>query len=156
MRSRSLVAALGLTAVLALPALADIHVTTTAPAPPTITFTTEPPVVAVPNSRVYVVRQDVRPDYDMFRYGNNWYVYDNGYWYRATDWNGTYTVVNQRSVPMAFRTVPRTEWRSYPTTWTTVTTRRHVVTHRTSARAYAPGQVKKHRVKVHTHTHTEY
>lgn len=163
MRIRSLTLALGFCAVLALPALADTHVVVNAPPPPTVTFSTTPEWEMVPGTRVYVVNDQMRPDYDMFRVGSTYWIYDNGYWYRATSWNGDYVAVNSTAVPATISTVPQTYWRSYPTTWVSTHHSSRVITTRTSHhtnRSYrstsAPGQVKHrhHRATGHAYGHS--
>ena len=61
----------------------------------------------------------------MFRYGSNYYVYDNGYWYRANRWNGPFVAITFNAVPGDFRTVPRREWRTYPSEWMAMNMSRH-------------------------------
>ena len=82
-----------------------------------ITFRTTPRWVAVPGSDVYVVRHEMRPAQDFFRYKKWYYVYDHGTWYRAKKWNGRYVVVRERDLPRAFWGVRRSYWRSYPRHW---------------------------------------
>jgi YXWGXW repeat-containing protein len=155
MKSRSLLLALGLVGVLWLPALADTRVVVSAPPPPTVTFSTTPTWELVPGTRVYLVNDAERPDYDLFRYGSSYYIYDNGYWYRASSWNGPFVAVNNASVPVVFSGVPRTEWRSYPDTWVrSVSTRHHTMTTtRTYTRTAAPGHMKHrhHRARGHAY-----
>lgn len=66
-------------------------------------FSTEPRVVAVPNTRVYYVQNH---EYDMYRYDNRWYYTDGGYWYRASSWRGPFVRVQIGSVPRPVYTVP--------------------------------------------------
>jgi hypothetical protein len=80
-------------------------------------FDTQPRWEPVPGTRVYMVRQDMRPDHDYFKYGNKYYVYSNGQWYRANRWNGRYITVNERQLPAQFYKVPQNEWRAYPNGW---------------------------------------
>lgn len=80
-------------------------------------FDNSPRWVAVPGTRVYMVKQDMRPDHDYFKYGNRYYVYSNGQWYRASRWNGRYVAVDERQLPAQFYKVPQTEWRTYPNGW---------------------------------------
>ena len=82
-----------------------------------IAFRTTPRWVAVPGTHVYVVRDDMRPRQDFFRYGKWYYVYDHGNWYRAKRWNGRYAYVRERDLPRQFWSVPRNRWRSYPRSW---------------------------------------
>lgn len=69
------------------------------------------------STRVYVVRDDMRPRHEFFRYDRHYYVYSHGTWYRANRWNGRYFVVRERDLPRRFWQVPRNHWRSYPRSW---------------------------------------
>jgi hypothetical protein len=89
----------------------DVHVGIAIPPPPVITFHVEPPVVLVPQTRVYYVPQVV--DYDMYRYGPYWYVNQGGYWYRSKAYKGPFTVVQYASVPGAIIGVPA-QYRHHP------------------------------------------
>jgi len=80
-----------------------------APPPPVIAFRHEPRLVVVPGSTVYVLEDDC--DYDVFRYGVFWYVFQDGYWYRARTHRGPFAVVNARYVPSAISNVPSKYWR---------------------------------------------
>jgi hypothetical protein len=80
-----------------------------APPPPVVVFRHEPPMVVVPGSTVYMVNGDC--DYDVFRYGVYWYVFNDGYWYRARKHRGPFAVVNARYVPGAIVNVPPKYWR---------------------------------------------
>jgi len=73
--------------------------------------------VAVPGTRVYRVRDDMRPNDDFYRFGNYYYVYSGSNWYRATRWNGRYVMVSERSLPPQFWDIPQDNWRSYPPGW---------------------------------------
>ena len=59
-----------------------------------------------------------RPDYDMFRYGGNYYAYNNNQWYRSRRDRGEFRAIDERLVPRQFTMVPREHWRNYPTAWT--------------------------------------
>jgi hypothetical protein len=80
-----------------------------APPPPAVVFQREPRVVVVPGSTVYVVRDDC--DYDVFHYGVYWYVFNDGYWYRARTHRGPFAAVSARYVPTAIANVPPRYWR---------------------------------------------
>lgn len=73
--------------------------------------------VVVPGTRVYVVRDDMRPSEDFYHFGNYYYVYSGGTWYRASRWNGRYVMVSERSLPRQFWDIPQEHWRSYPPGW---------------------------------------
>ena len=85
-----------------------------APPPPVVVFHGPPPVYCEPETRVYVVRSDYDHDRDVFRYGNNWYMCNDGYWYRARSYRGPFMVCDVRSVPRPIFYVPQHRWRHYP------------------------------------------
>src|SRR5258708_11849725 len=96
-----------LLAALSLPVVAQAHTSVgisvnlgNAPPPPAIAFRSEPRMVVVPNSTVYVV-EDETADCDMFQYGVYWYAFNDGYWYRARSYRGPFRVVGPRFVPAA-------------------------------------------------------
>ena len=77
-----------------------------------ISFSNEPRVVVIPDTRVYYVRNY---DYDLYRYGGYWYYVDDGYWYRASSWRGPFFQVRVSSVPRTVYSVPvryRRHWRN--------------------------------------------
>jgi hypothetical protein len=113
---------LGVTLLSANPARAQDRddrwrVSVQAPAPPEVYFRHSPRWENIQGTRVYVVRDEDRPDYDMFRYGGSYYIYNDGYWYRGDRWNGPFVAIDFSSVPDEFRSVPRDEWVSYPSNW---------------------------------------
>ncbi|HTM58118.1 MAG TPA: hypothetical protein VL123_06860 [Candidatus Udaeobacter sp.] len=112
-------------AVTAMPSAAQVYTRSYAPAPPRVDvdFRFSPHWVRVSGTNVLTVRSDEHPDYDMFSLGPNYYIYDNGYWYRSDRWNGDYVAINVDDVPVDFQSVPQSMWRSYPTAWTTTTYR---------------------------------
>ena len=71
----------------------------------------------VPGSRVMVVNRVQMPDYDVFRYGNTYFVYSDGQWYSARNWNATFMAIDDRAVPRALYQVPRRYWRTEPPDW---------------------------------------
>lgn len=86
--------------------------------PPRIAFRSEPRMRMVPGTRVYAInRAYTNTDYDMFRYGDTYYLYSDGNWFAARSWRGPFVAVDDREVPVAFQSVPREEWRSYPSDW---------------------------------------
>lgn len=83
-----------------------------------VTFSNRPRWSQVPGTRVRELRQGRnRPDYDMFRYGNTYYVYSNGRWYASNQWNGSFSYIEFRQVPVELSRVPRDHWRNYPAEW---------------------------------------
>jgi hypothetical protein len=84
---------------------------TDAPAPPRLYFRGQPDAMYVPETGVYVVEDT---DIDMFRYGDYWYVADNGYWYRGTSYRGPFVVISARSVPASIYDTPDRHWKQPP------------------------------------------
>lgn len=84
-----------------------------APPPPVVIYREAPPVVVVPQSAVYVVRDD-GCDYDFFRYGVYWFIWNDGYWYRSRSYRGPFHVVETRYVPAAIWKVPNRHWKHHP------------------------------------------
>lgn len=90
---------------------------------PTVTFSKTPKWTTVPGSaKVYYVDKTARPTtYDLYQYNSRYYTYQKNNWYSASALNGPYTTVASKDVPMAFQTVKKTYWVSYPTGWTYMT-----------------------------------
>ncbi len=84
-----------------------------APPPPMIVVREEPRVVLVPGSSVYVVEDD-RYSCDAFHYGVYWYLYNDGWWYRARYYRGPFRAVEARYVPRAIMSVPPRRWKHHP------------------------------------------
>ena len=84
-----------------------------APPPPVVVIREEPRVLVVPGSTVYVV-DDRRIDYDFFRYGVYWYVFNDGYWYRARSYRGPFSVIAVKYVPRSIINVPAKHWKHHP------------------------------------------
>src|ERR1043165_6333625 len=82
-----------------------------------INFGSQPHWTSVNGTQVQIIRQDERPDYDMFRYNNRYYVYRDSRWYQSDQWRGSFNAVDPRSVPVELSRVPRDNWRSYPSEW---------------------------------------
>jgi hypothetical protein len=82
-----------------------------------INFGRQPRWTTVRGTRVSMIRQGQRPDYDMFRYGNTYYVYSNDQWYMSRQWRGEFRAIDARMVPRQFAYVPRHHWRNYPQDW---------------------------------------
>ena len=103
-------------AVLATPAGAETRVSINiglAPPPPVIVYHRPPPMVYVPEGRVYVADY---PDagYDCFRFGANFYIYNDGWWYRAPRYRGPYRAIEPRYVPAGIWRVPEARWKQHP------------------------------------------
>lgn len=116
-----MVLVLGATALVFEPVLPvgghDSQAGTRAPAPPLITFSSSPHWVTIPGTRVVRLSDSERPDYDVFRYGSRYYLYNDGSWYRSRQPNQRFVVISERNVPLAFSAVPSDHWRSYPPGW---------------------------------------
>jgi hypothetical protein len=81
---------------------ADVNIRIGRPAP-MVVFEREPDVVLVPSTRVYYVGG---LDYDLFRYGQYWYINDSGYWYRARNYRGPFAQIDFNYVPRPIVVVP--------------------------------------------------
>jgi hypothetical protein len=80
---------------------------------PRLAFYEQPDVVLIPGTRVYYIDDY---DYDLYRYGNYWYYYWNGGWYRSVDYDGPFYFISYQSIPYSIRYVPmhyRHHWRNY-------------------------------------------
>lgn len=84
---------------------------------PTVSFEKAPHWTLIPGTRIYRIRADQRPDYDLFRYGTLTYVYRDGNWYSAQNVNGPYLTLPDDEVPVAFRKIRQRYWVSYPAEW---------------------------------------
>ena len=71
-----------------------------APPPPVVVFRSEPRLVFLPTGGV--AYYDGPSDYDYFRYGSNYYIYNGGYWYRAPRYRGPFVAIREAYVPRAF------------------------------------------------------
>lgn len=113
--------ALALAPLTAAPATAtgigDIRIGKQGPLAPRILFKSAPHWEAVPGTKVYWVRADERPAYDLFRSGALFYLFDQGFWYRSSRQDRGYVVIDERYVPVAISGVPSKHWRSYPKGW---------------------------------------
>lgn len=72
---------------------------------------TAPRMSIIPGTEVYFQRDEA--DYDLYRYGNSWYLADNGVWYRASSWQGPFIRIQTGSVPRTVFTIPS----GYRKTW---------------------------------------
>lgn len=71
-----------------------------APPPPVLVFRGEPRLILVPTTGVSYY--DGPDDYDYFRYGTYYYVYNGGYWYRAPRYRGPFIAIREAYVPRVF------------------------------------------------------
>jgi hypothetical protein len=80
---------------------------------PDLGFYDTPSLVRVPGRGVYYVQDS---DFDVYRYGNYWYMNYNGDWYRAGSYRGPWIFVGYQSVPSDVYGVPtqyRHRWSDY-------------------------------------------
>jgi len=80
---------------------------------PRLAFVEQPDVVVIPGTRVYYIDN---VDYDLYRYGDSWYYYYDGGWYRSYDYDGPFYFISYQTVPSPIRVIPvryRHHWRSY-------------------------------------------
>jgi hypothetical protein len=80
-------------------------------------LTRNPHWMKVRGTKVMVIRDQDRPDYDMFRFGRDYYVCSSGHWYRSTNWRGSFRPIDGAVLPGDFRKVPREYWRTFPSGW---------------------------------------
>ena len=86
-----------------------------APRPPVIRMAREPHALLAGDAMVYVADDAaLRFDGDLFHYGQYWFAYTRGYWYRARSHRGPYAVIEVRKVPRAIIGVPRKLWKHHP------------------------------------------
>ena len=67
-----------------------------------------------PGEVVYVVDDPGVGDNDCFRYGGYYWVFRDGYWYRAASWRGPFLVIHPRYVPALFYREPAPRWKHRP------------------------------------------
>jgi len=77
------------------------------------TFNAEPRMNFIPNTSIYYDRR--ASGYDMYRYGNRYYLVDQGSWYWANDWRGPFVSLSYDRLPDEFNTLPN----SYRRYWNT-------------------------------------
>ncbi len=82
-----------------------------------INFGRSPHWMGVSGTRVEMVPVAERPNYDVFRYGGSYYVYNSNRWYSSPRESGRFTMIDDRAVPTELSRVPREQWRNYPAAW---------------------------------------
>jgi len=82
-----------------------------------VSFGSTPHWGSVGGTRVEVVPVAERPDYDVFLCGNSYYAYNSNHWYTSSRESGDFAMIQDRDVPTELSTVPRDQWRHYPTSW---------------------------------------
>ena len=88
----------------------DINVNIGTPRPPEVFFDREPDFVLIPDSRVRHL-----PDYkyDFYRYDDDYYLNQDGYWYRAKSWRGPFLAVPFDGLPRPIVGLPG-KYRRHP------------------------------------------
>lgn len=142
---RKFLAATLVTAALAAPALAEVHVGVSIPAPPSIVINSPPRLVVVPGVPTVQYAPDL--GFNFFVYDNAYYTYHNGGWFTATSYGGPWTYVERVHVPRPIISVPNRYYyhggRHYGHRW-------HGDRH-----AYR-GHVKHYRTSAHVHSHSHH
>jgi hypothetical protein len=89
-----------------------------APPPPSFEFRDEPRFSYLSDRRVGVIADDSF-SYDLFSSGGNYYLYNDGYWYRSPSARGHFRAVESRRVPRDIFNVDdhQYRWRSHPQGW---------------------------------------
>lgn len=77
------------------------------------TFTVEPSFDVIPGTNIDYVRGNA--SYDLYRYGDSWYLADRTGWYRADSWRGPYISIQVGTVPRSVISVPMTYRRYWST-----------------------------------------
>ena len=96
-----------------------------APPPPRVVFYHQPRFVLIPEEDVYACEDSYYSDYDVFRYGDYFYLYDDGYWYRSPSYRGPFLAIRVDYVPRRIFSVgsygyqcrERPRYVTYPTTY---------------------------------------
>jgi hypothetical protein len=84
-----------------------------APPAPYYRFYEAPREVYV-EDRVYLVEAPVFGDADCFHYGGYYWVFRDGYWYRAPSLRSRFVVISPRYVPAVIYDVPARDWKHHP------------------------------------------
>jgi hypothetical protein len=85
-----------------------------APPPPPISMRTMPRWHLIPNTGIHAANN---VDFDLFRVGQVFFLYNDGYWYRSDRWSGDFVAISDTRLPRDFRRIPRNEWRHGPPPW---------------------------------------
>ena len=110
MKKRLLLAVL-LTVTMATSALAGINVSVGIPElPPTVVIETAPRFIYAPGLGFHV---SVGAPYDIVYIGDNYYIYNNGYYYMSSNYNGPWVGVEARRLPKGLRKHRYEEIRRY-------------------------------------------
>ncbi len=88
--------------------------------PGRVSYTSKPPMAIIPDTRVYYLRDAA--DFDLYEYGDSWYLVDDGTWYRASSWRGPFISIRTSAVPQEVITIPTGYRREWVTTGTAAPT----------------------------------
>jgi WXXGXW repeat (2 copies) len=89
------------------------------PTPPPLVAVPAPVVVApgLPGPPPPAVYTAPNLPYNYFVYQNRYYLYREGYWFRARHYNGPWTVISIAQVPRPVLAVPVEQYRERPAHW---------------------------------------
>lgn len=82
---------------------------------PTVSFSDAPIWQRVPGTTVSTLGPEQKKEYDLFGLYNEFYMYADGYWYKAKLVNGPWDAISE--APSEFHMVPRSYWVHYPKGW---------------------------------------
>jgi hypothetical protein len=85
-----------------------------APPAPQLVFRAHPHEQFDADDHVWVVDDPAVGDNDCFRYGGYYWMFRDGYWYRAAHWRRRFVVVQPRYVPEVFYRMPERHWKHRP------------------------------------------
>lgn len=97
---KRLIAAVFLVVTMAVPAYAGVTVGITLPPPPEIVIEAAPRFIFSPELGFHV---SVGVPYDIVYIGDQYYLYNNGYYYRSRYYNGPWVGVESRRLPPGLR-----------------------------------------------------
>ena len=141
---RKFLAATLVTAALAAPAFAEVHVGINIPAPPSIVINSPPRLVVVPGVPTVQYAPDL--GFNFFVHDNAYYTYHNGGWFTATSYGGPWSYVERVHVPGPIIGVPNRYYYHGGRRWhgDRHSYRGHVKHYRTSAHVHSRGHHRGH------------
>ena len=90
---------------------------TKAPMAPTVSFSDAPIWQRIPGTTVSTLGPEQKKEFDLFGLYNEFYLFNDGYWYKAKLVNGPWNALAADAVPPEFRMVPASYWVHYPKGW---------------------------------------
>jgi hypothetical protein len=81
----------------------NINVGISIPPPPPLRIHVPPPVTVIPRTYVYFAPE---VDVDIFFFGGHWYRPHQDHWYRSDTYNGRWTYIAPKQVPVALVHLP--------------------------------------------------